>query len=96
MIQAATAGLSSPSMASILSLARRSLCRGIVESRKLTTAVMMKLMENLNKRGGKRLIEVKSEQLVEAVLDTTDPNVITKGHRAVLRKMMLPLLKNAG
>lgn len=68
----------------------------IVESRKLTTAIMMKLMENLNKRGGKRLIEVKSEQLVEAVLDTTDPNVITKGHRAVLRKMMLPLLKNAG
>ncbi len=34
--------------------------------------------------------------MVEAVLDTTDPNVITEGHRAVLREMMLPLLKNAG
>lgn len=68
----------------------------IAESRKLTTEVMMKLMENLNKRGGKRLMEVKPEQLVEAVLDTTDPNVITEKHRAVLREMMLPLLKNAG
>ena len=66
------------------------------ESRKLTTEVMMKLMENLNKRGGKRLMDVKPEQLVEAVLDTTDPNVITEKHRAVLREMMLPLLKNAG
>ena len=68
----------------------------IAESRKLTTEVMMKLMENLNKRGGKRLMDVKPEQLVAAVLDTTDPNVITEKHRAVLREMMLPLLKNAG
>lgn len=68
----------------------------IAESRKLTTEVMMKLMENLNKRGCNRLMEVKPEQLVEAALDTTDPNVITEKHRAVLREMMLPLLKNVG
>ena len=64
----------------------------IAESRKLTTEVMMKLMENLTKRGGKRLLDITPEQLVEAALDTTDPNVITEQHRAVLREMMLPLL----
>lgn len=64
----------------------------IAESRKLTTEVMMKLMENLQKRGAKKLVEITPEQLVDAALDTTDPNVITEQHRAVLREMMLPLL----
>lgn len=44
------------------------------------------------KRGAKKLVEITPEQLVDAALDTTDPNVITEQHRAVLREMMLPLL----
>ena len=49
-------------------------------------------MQNLQKRG---VTKVTLEQLVDAALDTTDPNVITEQHRAVLREMMLPLLTKA-
>lgn len=67
----------------------------IAESRKLTTEVMMKLMKNLQKRGAKKLVEITPEQLVDAALDTTDPEVITEEHRIALRAILLPLFMKA-
>ena len=67
----------------------------IAETQRLTTDIMMQLMQNLQKRGVKKLMDMTPEQLVDAALDTTDPNVITEQHRAVLREMMLQLLTKA-
>ena len=65
----------------------------IAEADKLTTEVMMQLMKNLTKRGGKNLMDITPEQMVEAALDTTDPNVFTSEHKAALRTALLPLFK---
>lgn len=67
----------------------------IAETQRLTSEAMVQLMQKLQKRGVKKLMDVTPEQLVDAALDTTDPNVITEQHRAVLREMMLPLLTKA-
>ena len=67
----------------------------IAETQRLTSEVMLQLIQKLQKRGVKKVMDMTPEQLVEAALDTTDPNVITEQHRAVLREMMLPLLTKA-
>lgn len=68
----------------------------IAETKRLTTDVMMQLMQNLQKRGVKKVMDMTPEQLVDAALDTTDPNVVTEQHRAVLREMMLATFENTG
>ena len=65
----------------------------IAEADKLTTEVMMQLMKNLTKRGGKNLMNVTPEQMVESILDTTDPRVFTEEHRKAMRTVLLPLFK---
>lgn len=65
----------------------------IAEADKLTTEVMMQLMKKLTKRGGKNLMKVTPEQIVEAILDTTDPRVFTEEHRKAMRTVLLPLFK---
>ena len=49
---------------------------------------MMQLMKNLTKRGGKNLMKVTPEQMVEAILDTTDPRVFTEEHRTAMRTVV--------
>ncbi|MBQ3484665.1 MAG: hypothetical protein IJA77_04080, partial [Clostridia bacterium] len=69
----------------------------IAEADKLTTEVMMQLMKNLTKRGGRvKPHGVTPEQMVKAILDTTDPEVITEEHRIALRAILLPLFKKSG
>lgn len=63
----------------------------IAQTQKLTTNTMKTLMRNLQKRGGKNLMKVTPEQMVESILDTTDPRVITEQHKEALRVAMLPL-----
>ena len=65
----------------------------IAEADKLTTEVMMQLMKNLTKRGVKNLMNVTPEQMVEAILDTTDPRVFTEEHRTAMRTVLLLLFK---
>ena len=69
----------------------------ITESAKLTTETIDKVIGNLEKRGGRvRAHGVTPEQMVESILDTTDPNVITPEHRAALRTVLMPLFKRPG
>lgn len=68
----------------------------IAESKKLTTKLMMQLIQNMKKRGVKTLTDVTAEQMVESVLDTTDPNVITEEHKKALRTVFLPLFTKPG
>lgn len=69
----------------------------IEESKKLTVEVMDQLLANLEKRGGRvKPHGVTPEQMVEAILDTTDPEVITEEHRIALRAILLPLFKKSG
>ena len=66
----------------------------IAESAKLTTETIDKVLGNLEKRGGKvKPHGVTPEQMVESILDTTDPDIITEEHRAALRTVLLPLFK---
>ena len=69
----------------------------IAESAKLTTETIDKVLGNLEKRGGKvKSHGVTPEQMVESILDTTDPDIITEEHRAALRTALLPLFKQTG
>ena len=69
----------------------------IAESAKLTTETIDKVLGNLEKRGGKvKPNGVTPEQMVEPILDTTDPDIITEEHRAALRTALLPLFKQTG
>ena len=69
----------------------------IAESAKLTTETIDKVLGNLEKRGGKAKPHgVTPEQMVEAILDTTNPEIITEEHRAALRTVLLPLFKQSG
>ena len=69
----------------------------IAESAKLTTETIDKVLGNLEKRGGKvKPHGVTPEQMVESILDTTDPDVITEEHRAALRTALLPLFMQTG
>jgi len=69
----------------------------ITESAKLTTETIDKVIRNLEKRGGRvRAHGVTPEQMVESILDTADPNVITPEHRAALRTVLMPLFKRPG
>lgn len=52
---------------------------------------MKTLMKSLHKRGTRNLLKTTPEQMVEAILDTTDPRVITEQHKEALRVAMLPL-----
>ena len=63
----------------------------IAQTQKLTTNAMKTLMKSLQKRGTRNLLKATPEQMVEAMLDTTDPRVITEQHKAALRVAMLPL-----
>lgn len=66
----------------------------IAESAKLTTETIDKVLGNLEKRGSKVSPNgVTPEQMVESILDTTDPAIITEEHRAALRTVLLPLFK---
>ena len=66
----------------------------ITESAKLTTETIDKVIGNLEKRGGRvKAHGVTPEQMVESILDTTEPNVITPEHRAALRTVLMPLFK---
>ena len=57
-------------------------------------SVGYKVIGNLEKRGGRvKAHGVTPEQMVESILDTTDPNVITPEHRAALRTVLMPLFK---
>lgn len=69
----------------------------IAESAKLTTETIDKVLGNLEKRGGKvKPHGVTPEQMVESILDTTNPEIITEEHRAALRTVLLPLFKQTG
>ena len=63
----------------------------IAQTQKLTTNAMKMLMKSLQKRGTRNRLKATPEQMVEAVLDTTDPRVITEQHKEALRVAMLPL-----
>ena len=80
-------------MASITAVSQKGMKHAIYHASKLTTEVMMQMMKNLTKRGGKNLMKVTPEQMVEAILDTTDPRVFTEEHRTAMRTVLLPLFK---
>lgn len=69
----------------------------IAESTKLAPETIDQVLANLEKRGGRvKPNGITPEQMVESILDTTDPNVITKEHREALRVAMLPLFSKTG
>lgn len=63
----------------------------ITQTKKLTTSAIKALMKTLQMRDTKNLMKATSEQMVESILDTTDPRVFTEQHKEALRVAMLPL-----
>ncbi len=76
----------------IVSDLRASADNHIDASKKLTTEAMDKLVTNVQKRGGSfKPNGMTAEQIVESILDTADPNVITEEHKKALRAVFQPL-----